>query len=145
VGTLHRKVCADGTIRQFFASAEQAQEDLRNLLLTGVSRPVMLTTALRRTEKAQEDGPSDGDFDIFLSHVRDTLEDLSVPPEMIDSTLGSLATTRNYVLNEWSDRLHENRHETRQTMADVVDDASSVCSGFSGKVRKFLFFLVVLF
>ena len=103
VDMFYRKVLSDDALSPFFASTDMdGQRSKQKAFLTMVfGGPNEYTGADLRTAHAPlvEKGLNDTHFDSVAGHLKSTLEELGVAPELVSEVIALAASTRADVLN----------------------------------------------
>ena len=101
--SFYRRVFADDTLRPFFKSTDMAQLSARQSMFLSM----LLGGRVLYTGKdihaahahAREQGLNDGHFDRFLSHFRESLNEVGVQADKVEKVTKLLESKRNTVLN----------------------------------------------
>ena len=99
----YRRVLADDTIRYFFKTTDMAQLRARqsmfiSMLLGG--RIVYTGKDIAAAHaRAREQGLNDGQFDRFLKHFREALNEVGVQADKVEKVTKLLESKRSAVLN----------------------------------------------
>lgn len=103
VDIFYRKVLTDDTISHFFDTVDMAAQHAKQkaFLTMAFGGPNNYTGKDMRAGHAHlvAKGLSDVHFDAVAGHLQATLEELSVPAELINEVMAIAASTRDDVLN----------------------------------------------
>lgn len=103
VDIFYRKVLADDSVSHFFEDTDMdAQRAKQKSFLTmafGGSAAYNGKDLRTAHAKLVENGLNDSHFDAVAGHLKATLDELSVPPELADEVMVIAGSTRDDVLN----------------------------------------------
>ena len=101
----YRKILMDDSIRHFFDDINMTaqldkQKNFLKMLFGGFPKEQYSVTDLRAShQRLVANGLNDKHFDRVLKHLKDTLQELDVPANEIQTMMETLETTRDDILN----------------------------------------------
>ncbi len=101
VELFYTKVLVDERVKHFFddINMNKQKKKQKEFLSAALGSPVPYTGRDMRTAHSSLTGLNDSHFDAIGGHLKATLEELKVKPELITKALAIVETTRNDVLN----------------------------------------------
>ncbi len=104
VDIFYKKMMADDVVQPFFANTDMdSQARKQKLFLTtvlnGTSKGALAYMRRAHKDLVHEQGLTDVHFDAVAHHLQDTLEELSVPEDLIGQIMTSVGAMREAVLD----------------------------------------------
>jgi hemoglobin len=104
VDIFYEKVLADELLADFFTGIDMDKQIKKQIafMATAFNGPQEYKGRDMRAAHrhlVQSKGLNDAHFDAVAMHLKATLEELDVAPDLVDEALGIVASTRNEVLN----------------------------------------------